>query len=57
MKNIANIAIIIAAISLLVGVISRLSLTPIAGLESRAYVGFTAICLLFAIALSLLKEK
>lgn len=57
MKNIANIAIIIAAVSLLVGVISRLSLTPIAGLESRAYIGFTAICLLFSIALSLLKEK
>lgn len=57
MKGIAQVAIIIAAVSLLVGVISRLSLAPIAGLESRAYVGFSAICLLLSIALSVLKEK
>ncbi len=57
MKSIANLAIVIAAISLLLGVISRLSLKPIAGLESRAFIGFTAICLLFAIALSVRKEK
>lgn len=57
MKNLANLAIVLAAISLVVGIISRLSLNPIAGLESRAFVGFTAVCLLFAIALSVLKEK
>jgi hypothetical protein len=57
MKNLANVAIVLAAISLLVGIISRLSLKPIAGLEGRAFIGFTAICLLFAIALSVLKEK
>jgi hypothetical protein len=57
MKNLANVAIIAAAISLLVGLISRLSLKPVAGLDSRALIGFTAICLLFAIALSVLKDK
>lgn len=57
MKNLANIAIVLAAISLVIGIISRLALNPIAGLESRAFVGFTAICLLFAIALSVVKGK
>ena len=57
MKNLANIAIVVAAVSFVVGIISRLSLNTIAGLESRAFIGFTAVCLLFAIALSVLKDK
>jgi hypothetical protein len=36
-------------------VISRLALTPVAGIESRAMVAFAALLLLFAIALEGLK--
>lgn len=52
MKLLINIAIIIAAVSLLVGLISRVLLTwtPL-GLIARSYLGFSECCLLFAIAI------
>lgn len=58
MKGLPNVFIIIAAISTVLGLFSRISITPIAGIESRAMIGFAAICLLFSIATSLQsKEK
>lgn len=57
MKNIAYIALVIAAISLIVGIISRLTLTPVgpAGIEAQAFLAFTNSCLLIAITLVLLE--
>jgi hypothetical protein len=57
MRNIALVSIVVGVISWLVGIISRLTVCPILGLESRAFAGFTALCFLLAIALSTLKEK
>lgn len=55
MKKIAIILIWAAAIVTVVGIISRLTLTPVIGIESRAMAGFAALLLLFAIALEELK--
>lgn len=59
MKTIAYIAIVIGAISLVVGIISRLTVTPIAavrgGLEAEALLAFTNTCLLIAITFILLE--
>lgn len=57
-KLIAQICIWVAVASLVVGIISRMSLTPVtaAGLESRAFAGFGALMLLFSIAVSLVKK-
>ena len=49
------IAGIVALVSLILGVISRLAVAPVAGLESRAYLGFTGACLLFALNFGLLE--
>jgi len=49
------IAGIVALVSLIIGVISRLVFTPIFGLEARAYLGFTQTCLLFALNFGLLQ--
>lgn len=54
MKKWINVALILAAVSLFVGLISRLLLTwtPF-GLVARSYLGFSECCLLFAIALGI----
>lgn len=54
MKLLINIAIIVAAVSLLVGLISRVMITwmPL-GLVARSYLGLSECCLLFAIALGI----
>ena len=59
MKAIVNIAIVVAVISLVVGLISRLTLTPVGpmGIEAEAFLQFTNTCLLLAIALALLQPK
>ena len=64
MKTIAYIAIVVSAVSLIVVIISKLTLTPIAivpgGLEAQALLGFANTCLLIAITfilLGLLKSK
>lgn len=64
MKAIAYIAMVIAAISLIVGIISRFTLVPVAmvrgGLEAQALLAFTNTCLLIAITfilLEILKNK
>ena len=60
MKAIANIALVVAAISLIVGIISRLTLVPVPiapgkGIEAQAFLAFTNTCLLIAITLTLLE--
>lgn len=60
MKGIINIALVAAAISLILGIISRLTMTPIpiapgGGIEAQVFLAFTDTCLLIAIALTLLQ--
>ena len=56
MRNLISFCIIIAVVSLVIGVISRIALTPlILGLEANALLRFTNTCLFFAIALSLVQ--
>ena len=58
MKILSWVCVLIALASLITGIVSRMTMMPIAhvGLESRAFIGFTAVMLLFSIALSLLKK-
>ncbi|HQP92128.1 MAG TPA: hypothetical protein PLU24_05580 [Candidatus Omnitrophota bacterium] len=51
MKKAVNVLIILAALTTVVAIVSRLSLVPVMGIESRAMVGFAMLLLLFAIAL------
>lgn len=55
MKNLVNLLLVLSVIVMIVAIISRLTLQPVFGIESRAMAGFTAILLLFAIALSVKK--
>ena len=56
MKAIINIALVAAGISLVVGIISRITLTPVGpGIEAQAFLQFTNTCLLAAIALGVLE--
>ncbi len=52
MRKICEAFIVVAAISLIVGVISRLIVEPIMGIEAQAFLQFTQACLLFAVALA-----
>ncbi len=52
MKKICEILIIVAVISLVLGVISRLMVEPFFGIEAQAFLQFTQACLLFAIAIA-----
>ena len=56
MKKAADLAIGIAVISAVVGIISRLIVKPIAGIFANAFLEFSGVCLLLAIAL-FLREK
>lgn len=47
---ISDLFIIVAAIVLIVGVISRLMVKPIMGIEAQAFLQFTQALLLFAVA-------
>lgn len=52
MKGLLDLFVIVAGISLIVGIISRILLTPFPfGLEAQAYLQFSQAMLLFAIAL------
>jgi hypothetical protein len=56
MKAIINIALVVAGISLVVGIVSRITLTPVGpGIEAQAFLQFTNTCLLAAIALGILE--
>jgi len=62
MKAIVKISIIVAAISLILGIISRVTLQPIGpmAIQAPAFLQFTNTCLLVAITfavLQLLKAK
>ena len=57
MKGLANALLVIAALSLVVGIISRLTMQRIAGgLEAHAFLDFAQTLLLAVIALSVLKK-
>ncbi len=47
---ICDLLIIVAAIVLLIGIISRLMVKPIMGIEAQAFLQFTQTLLLFAVA-------
>lgn len=47
---ICDLLIIVAAIVLIIGVISRLMVKPIMGIEAQAFLQFTQALLLFAVA-------
>lgn len=56
MKLAADIAIVIGIISVVIGIVSRWSIVPVMGIEAHAFLDFSAVCLLLAVALSL-REK
>ena len=53
MQTLMAIATVVAVISVVIGIISRLAQTTAAGLTSSAYLRFTDTCLLFAITFAL----
>jgi hypothetical protein len=54
MKGILDLFIIVAGISLIIGIISRILLKPFPfGLEAQAYLQFTQTMLLFALAIGI----
>lgn len=61
MKTLAYVALAVAVVSLIVGIISRFTQIPIAlvpgGLKANVFLAFTNTCLLLAIALGILKGK
>ncbi len=52
MRKICEAFIVVAAISLILGVISRLIVKPFFAIEAQAFLQFTQACLLFAIAIA-----
>jgi len=62
MRKVANIVLVIGLISLILGIISRMTLIPIpivpgSGIEANVFLRFTNTCLLLTIALILLEKK
>ena len=62
MKKAAYITLTLALISLILGIISRVTLIPIplvagSGLQANAFLRFTDTCLLFTVILILLEKK
>lgn len=56
MKALANALLVIAALSAVIGIVSRLSLQPMGGLEAQAFLQFAQTLLLAVIALSVMKK-
>ena len=56
MKIISTIAILLAAIDGIIGLVSRMKLLPIMGMTSKAWAGEAAVFLLLAIAINTLKK-
>ena len=56
MKKVADAVIIIGVISIIVGIISRITMRPVSGVFANAFLGFSGVCFLLAIAL-ILREK
>ncbi len=61
MEKASRIAMALAGLSLVIGVVSRLTVKPIPlsghGLEAQAFLQFTNTCLLAAIAFMLIDKK
>ena len=56
MKNLVTLCLAAAVASLVLGIASRIILTPLAfGLEANAFLRFTDTCVLFAIVLVLMQ--
>lgn len=53
MKKLGDVFLIIAAISTAVGIISRVTMTPVNGIFANAFLQFAVLSVLFSIALSL----
>jgi len=53
MKGIVQAVIAVAVVSVVVGVISRIMLVPVRGIQAHAFLEFGQVCLLLAIALQL----
>jgi len=56
MKKIADGVLVLGVIGIIVGIISRLTMTPVMGIFASATFQFSGVCLLLAIAM-LLREK
>ena len=56
MKGLANGLLVVAALSLVFGIISRLKVDPIATIEAEAFLQFAQTLLLASIALSVMKK-
>ena len=56
MKGLASPLLGLAGLSLVIGIISRLSLRPVYGVEAQAFIQFSQTLLLAVIALSLMKK-
>ena len=60
MEKAAQAALVIAAVSLVMGIVSRILVLPLppgaAGLEANAFLRFTNTCLLASIAFTLMKK-
>jgi len=61
MRIIAYIGLVCALLALVVGVVSRVTMTPInllpGGLEAESFLAFTNTCLLVAVVFLLLERK
>lgn len=58
MRNLANTVLVIGVISMILGVILRLSAKPIAlGLEPLSFLNFSISCFLLTIALNTMSQK
>ena len=62
MRNLGIVALIVAGISLVLGIISRIILKPLpilpgGGIEAGVFLDFTNTCLLAAVALGVLGKK
>ncbi len=57
MKQLGNVLLVVAGVSLVVGIISRMTLKPLfGGLEAQAFLQFSQTLLLAVIALSVMKQ-
>ena len=56
MKKVADIVIGVAVVSVIVGIVSRLTMKPVSGIFANAFLEFSGVCLLLAIALLLRNE-
>ena len=56
MKGLANGLLVVAALSIVIGIISRVSLQPVVGIEAQAFLQLAQTLLLATIALSVMKK-